>query len=433
MRMYDIISKKRDGGELSDYEIRTLISEYTLGNIPDYQMAAFAMAVYFVGMTERETATLTDAMAHSGDMLDLSRYGTLSVDKHSTGGVGDKTTLIVAPIVAALGGKVAKMTGRGLGYTGGTADKLEAIPGFQIALPPEVFLAQVDKIGIAVTAQSGNLAPADKKLYALRDVTATVESIPLIASSIMSKKLASGAHSIILDVKVGSGSFNKTPEIAEKLADTMIKIGTACGRNVVAVLTDMNVPLGNNIGNSLEVQEAIALLKGEKHEDLRAVCVELAANMLSLCNGWDVSYAKSKVNDAIEGGLALDKFKEWISAQGGDAKCVDDFSLFPDSAVKYEVPAAGDGYIAEMDAKKIGALSVTLGAGREKKEDDIDLSAGIRLNKKIGDYVKKGETIAVLHTSSAEKAAEAAKVLLDITKLSDTPQTKPPLIYKVMR
>ena len=433
MRMYDIISKKQNNIELTEAEIRWMISEYTAGTIPDYQMSAFAMAVYFNGMTKHETAVLTDAMANSGDTLDLSRYGDRSVDKHSTGGIGDKTTIVVAPVVASLGGIVAKMTGRGLGHTGGTADKLESIPGFNIILSEESFLRQVDEIGIAVTAQSGNLAPADKKLYALRDVTATVESTPLIASSIMSKKLASGAHSIVLDVKVGSGSFNKTPEIAVDLAKTMIEIGTSCGRNVTAVLTDMNLPLGKNIGNSLEVQEAIDVLKGSGPSDLKTVCVELASNMLVLSNKWDIDHAREQVNKAIKSGSALQKFREWITAQGGNAECIDDYSLFPNSSVKYEVRAAKTGYISDMNAEKLGLISVALGAGREKKEDNIDFSAGIVLEKKLGDYVNENDVIAVLHTSSLDKAVAAEKTLLEITVISDKKTDIPPLIYSVLK
>ena len=320
MRMYDIIEKKRNGHELNENEIRFFIKGFTEGTIPDYQASALMMAIYFQGMTEKETVCLTDAMAKSGDTVDLSRFGTLSVDKHSTGGVGDKTSLIVGPIVASLGGKVSKMSGRGLGHTGGTVDKLESITGYNTTLTNEEFLNQVENVGVAIIGQSGNLTPADKKLYALRDVTATVDSIPLITSSIMSKKLAAGSHNIVLDVKAGSGAFMKTLDDAEALAEQMVKIGKSCNRNIAAVITDMNSPLGNAIGNSLEVIEAVKVLKGEVKNDLYEVSVQLATLMLSLCFGWSEAEAEEKVISAIENGSAFSKMKEWIKAQGGDEK-----------------------------------------------------------------------------------------------------------------
>ncbi len=433
MRMVDAIEKKRDGGELSDEEIRWIIQGYTAGSIPDYQMSAFAMAVYFCGMSGRETAAMTNAMSHSGETMDLSRFGNLSVDKHSTGGVGDKTTLIVAPVVAALGGKVAKMTGRGLGFTGGTADKLESIPGFQTALPIDAFLKQVEAIGIAVVTQSADLAPADKKLYALRDVTATVESIPLIASSIMSKKLAAGARSIVLDVTVGSGAFCKTMDRAEALANEMIGIGRASGRRVAAVITDMDVPLGHAIGNALEVQEAIRVLRGEPCPDLRAVCTELAATMLSLCHGWELAQSREKVSATISGGAALNKFKEWIARQGGDTRCVDDFSLFPQPSCSRDILSPQAGCIAAMDTEHVGAICVSLGAGRAKKDDTIDPAAGIYLHKKTGDFVQKGEHIATLFATKSDGFQEAESALLQALTWSTSALEPHPLIYKTLQ
>ena len=319
MRMVDLIEKKRDGGVLTDDEIRFIIRGFTDGSIPDYQMSAFAMTVFYKGMTDHETAVLTDAMMHSGDTVDLSRFGDKSVDKHSTGGVGDKTTLIVAPIVSSLGGKMAKMSGRGLGHTGGTVDKLESIPGYQTTLSADAFMRQVEQVGVAVIGQSGNLTPADKKLYALRDVTATIDSLPLITSSIMSKKLAAGAHSIVLDVKIGSGAFMKTLEDGQKLAESMVRIGRACGRNVVAVMSNMDIPLGFYIGNALEVREAVEVLQGHGCPDLTGVCITLAANMLHLCNGWPIEEATKQAQEAISSGRAFEQMKRWIAAQGGDA------------------------------------------------------------------------------------------------------------------
>ncbi len=427
MRMYDIIHKKRDGGELSNSEISYVINGYTKGEIPDYQMSAFAMTVFYKGMNDRETGALTDAMARSGDMVDLSRFRKLSVDKHSTGGVGDKTTLIVVPIVAALGGKVAKMSGRGLGHTGGTVDKLESIEGYKTTMSPEAFLTQVDNIGVAVIGQSGNLAPADKKLYALRDVTATVDSIPLIASSIMSKKIAAGAHSIVLDVKVGSGAFMKTEEEAVKLAEKMVDIGFECKRQVTALITNNDIPLGYAIGNALEVKEAIAVLKGESYPDLTKVCVALSSNMLSLCHGWDIKESEEKVLDALNSGKAFDKFKEWITAQGGNVSWIDNINLFPQSAVEYHVKAQDD-----MDAEKIGIAGVMLGAGRERKDDFIDPSAGIILKAKVGDYVKKSDVIADFYTNKAEKIESALEQFLSALKLGQQKPVEQPLIYRTI-
>ena len=433
MRMVDLIEKKRDGAALSDAEIRFIISGFTDGSIPDYQMAAFAMAVFFRGMNDHETAVLTDAMMHSGDTIDLGRFGDKSVDKHSTGGVGDKTTLIVAPIVATLGGKMAKMSGRGLGHTGGTVDKLESIPGFHTTLSADDFMHQVEQVGVAVIGQSGNLTPADKKLYALRDVTATVDSLPLIISSIMSKKLAAGSHSIVLDVKIGSGAFMKTLDDGRKLAEGMVSIGKACGRNVTAVMTNMDIPLGHYIGNALEVMEAVQVLRGEGCADLRAVCVELASNMLMLCNGWDEAAARARVEDAIASGAAFETMKKWIAAQGGDARALEDFSLLPQASVVYEVKAPRSGYIRAMDTQKVGEASAVLGAGRQKKEDVIDYAAGIVLSKKTGDYVEAGETLATLYTNQAQTLAGSETLLLDALRWGEEAPAQEKLILGIVR
>ena len=429
MRMYDIIKKKRDGGALSKEEIDFFIKGYVDGSIPDYQASAFCMAVFYSGMTEEETASLTLSMAHSGDTVDLSRFGTLSADKHSTGGVGDKTTLIVAPICASLGCVMAKMSGRGLGHTGGTIDKLESIEGFNTALSPEEFFTQVEKTGIAVVGQTGNLTPADKKLYALRDVTATVDSLPLIASSIMSKKLAAGAHNIVLDVKCGSGAFMKTPEDAEALATEMVKIGKMCGRNTRAVITNMNRPLGNNIGNALEVQEAIDVLKNSGPEDLREVCLALATEIVASTKGISREEAEILTNDALTSGKAYNKFIEWVKAQGATQNELS----FKKADYSYDVNSETDGYIVSSDAEKIGISAVILGAGREKKEDTIDMSAGIILNKKTGDKVTKGDTIATLYSCNKNSFEGAKKQFLDALEFSENEPIKEPLIYKVVK
>ena len=391
------------------------------------------MAIYFQGMTDEETSILTDAMAHSGDTVDLSRFGTLSADKHSTGGVGDKTSLIVVPTVAALGAKVAKMSGRGLGHTGGTVDKLESIPGYQTAMDGESFLAQVEKVGLAVVGQSGNLTPADKKLYALRDVTATVDSIPLITSSIMSKKLAAGSHNIVLDVKVGSGAFMKTPEMAKELAEKMVTIGKLCGRNIAAVLSNMDVPLGHNIGNALEVKEAIAVLKGESRGDLREVCVALASNLISMVLSLPLEEAEKRVNQVLDDGTAYEKFCEWIEAQGGDVRYVRDLSLFPEAPIIYEVKSPVTGYLEAMDAEVIGLTSVMLGAGRETKEADIDYSAGIVLGKKVGEAVKEGETLCTFYTARADAIEAAKERFLSSLTFGEEKPAEAPLIYEVVR
>ena len=432
MRMYDIILKKRNGEELTDGEIAFFIDGYTRGEIPDYQASALMMAIFYKGMTDRETVCLTDRMAHSGDTVDLSRFGEMSVDKHSTGGVGDKTSLIVAPIVASLGGKVTKMSGRGLGHTGGTVDKLESISGYNTSLTPDAFLSQVERVGMAIIGQTGNLTPADKKLYALRDVTATVDSIPLITSSIMSKKIAAGSHNIVLDVKVGSGAFMKTPRDAEILAEKMVEIGKACGRNIAAVITDMDSPLGNNVGNALEVAETVSVLKNEKKGDLREVSVALATEMVSLVFGLKHDEAEKKVVTAIEDGSAFEKMKEWIAAQGGDVAQIEDTSLLPRAKFSFDVLSDTDGYITEMNAEEIGKASVMLGAGRASKEDKIDYAAGIVIHKKVGDEVKKGDLLATLYYDNGSPD-NAAKCYLSALKIEPKQKSTPPLIHKIIR
>ena len=433
MRVYDLIQKKKNGEVLTPAELEFLVRGYTDGTIPDYQMSAFAMAVYFQSMTSAETAALTDAMARSGDTVDLSCFGDLSVDKHSTGGVGDKTTLIVAPLAASLGCKVAKMSGRGLGHTGGTVDKLESIPGYKTTLTGEEFLSQVTDIGVAVIGQSGNLAPADKKLYALRDVTATVDSIPLIASSIMSKKLAAGSHSIVLDVKFGSGAFMKTEEDAAALARAMVDIGTECGRNVTAVLTNMDIPLGCGIGNALEVAEAMQVLRGEGPDDLRRVSLVLAAHMVSLSLGITVDEAMVRVEDALDNGRAWNTFCRWITAQGGDPLVCEDPSRMKQSSLIREVRAPRSGYIIHMNTEKIGEAAVVLGAGRVRKEDDIDPAAGLRILKKTGDLVHEGDALAILHTEREDAFEDGAVRYLDAIAFGEDAPAAMPLISRVIR
>ncbi len=433
MRMYDIIMKKRSGGTLSPEEISFFVKGYTNGSIPDYQASALTMAIYYMGMTDEETVNLTLAMANSGDTVDLSRFGNLSCDKHSTGGVGDKTTLIVAPTVAALGGKLAKMSGRGLGHTGGTVDKLESIDGYKTTLSADEFFSQVEQIGISVIGQSGNLAPADKKLYALRDVTATVDSIPLITSSIMSKKIAAGSHNITLDVKVGSGAFMKTLEDAETLATAMVNIGKGCGRNVSAVLTDMDCPLGDNIGNSLEVIEAVEVLKGEKKGDLYEVSMSLAAELVSKLDGIGFEEAYKKCVDCVESGKALSKMRQWIELQGGDVRLIDNPDLFKKADYTFEVKAQKSGYVQKMDAEQIGNAAAVLGAGRVSKTDNIDFSAGIVLNKKVGDRVEEGEPLCTLYTCNKDKISDAAERYVSAVVIGEEKIDRNPLIYKIIR
>ncbi len=436
MRVYDIIQKKRDNASLTSAEIDYIISGFTRGDIPDYQMSALLMAIYFNGMDARELTELTEAMTRSGDTVDLSAFGDQTVDKHSTGGVGDKTTLIVAPIVATLGGVVAKMSGRGLGHTGGTVDKLEAIPGYRTTMDRAAFLAQVQHHGVAVIGQSGHIAPADKKIYALRDVTATVESIPLIASSIMSKKLAAGAKNIVLDVKAGSGAFMKSVDDARRLAETMVGIGRGAGRRMTAVVTNMDVPLGRAVGNALEVLEAAEVLSRRSSDGLLyQICRELSARMLCLCHGWTYARSCDAVDTCVAEGAALNKFRDWIVGQGGDAGFIDDPSRL--GAAAFQVPfayAGGTGYIAHMDAETIGKAASALGAGREKTGDTIDPLAGIVLQKSTGDFVKNGDTIAVMHTSDERRINDALSYLSHenaLTFSTDKPEPQP-LIYDVV-
>ena len=433
MRMYDIIEKKKHGEDLSENEIYEMINLYTAGKIPDYQMSAFLMAVYFKGMSDKEISDLTDAMATSGDTVDLSDFGALSVDKHSTGGVGDKTTLIVTPIVSAAGGIVAKMSGRGLGHTGGTVDKLESFPGFRTSLSPEEFTEQVKRCNLAVIGQSANLAPADKMLYALRDVTATVDSIPLIASSIMSKKLAAGTRSIVLDVKCGSGAFMGTPEKAKLLAQTMVKIGKSRGRNTAALITNMDIPLGHAIGNALEVKEAISVLKGEGPQDLREVCLALASLMLELSLGLQKENAEKLALETLESGKAYEKFLEWITMQGGDSSYAEDTSKFGKSKFVQNVIAKNDGYVVSCNAEIVGLAAMKLGAGRETKDDLIDFKAGIELLKKPGAYVKVGDVMAKLYTDKADAVSSAEELVLSAFTFGNTSPDRYDMIYDTVR
>ena len=432
MRMYDLIEKKKHGGELTREEIFEMITLYTADRIPDYQMSALMMAIWFNGMTDEETFTLTEAMAKSGDTVDLSRFGDRSVDKHSTGGVGDKTTLIVAPIVAAAGGIVAKMSGRGLGHTGGTVDKLESFPGFRTSLSPEEFADQSERVGLAVIGQSANLAPADKKLYALRDVTATVDSLPLIASSIMSKKLAAGTRSIVLDVKCGSGAFMREPEDAKRLAETMVQIGIANGRNTAAVITNMDIPLGHAIGNAMEVTEAIEVLRGGGPEDLRTVCLTLATRMIALSCQKTVEEAEAIAHDCLYSGKAYQKFCAWIEAQGGDASYAKNPALFGTAAHTLEITADADAYISACNAEMIGTAAMILGAGRQTKDSVIDPRAGILLLKKPGDAVQAGDVIAKLFTERAETLEASANTVRAALTFSSTPTRQQPLIFAVI-
>ncbi len=432
MHIYDIITKKKRGEELSDEEIKFFIEAYTRGDIPDYQASALLMAICWRGCTTTETATLTQAICDSGDVIDLSPLGDTTVDKHSTGGVGDKTTLILAPIVASLGATVAKMSGRGLGHTGGTVDKLESFPGYKTSLSPDEFMSQVKRCGIAVIGQSGNLAPADKKLYALRDVTATVDSVPLITSSVMGKKLAAGSRSIVLDVKCGSGSFMKSPEDATSLARNMVDIGYARGRRVSAFITSMDVPLGHAVGNILEVKEAIEVLSGRGPKDLCEVALSLASEMIHLSLGIEPLEARRKCERAVADGTALKKFCEWISEQGGDATYAISPELFPKAALVYELRAERDGYVTAMNTEAIGLSAVALGAGRATKDDVIDLTAGIIIEKKTGDAVKAGELIATLHTSTKERALDAEKIYRSALSIGDEKPESFPLIYNVI-
>ncbi|MEK3950402.1 pyrimidine-nucleoside phosphorylase [Paenibacillus sp. FSL H7-0703] len=428
MRMVDLIEKKRDGKELSTEEINFIIQGYTQGEIPDYQVSALAMSIFFKDMTERERADLTMAMVHSGDTIDLSAIEGVKVDKHSTGGVGDTTTLVLAPLVAALDIPVAKMSGRGLGHTGGTIDKLEAIAGFHVEISKDEFVDLVNRSKIAVIGQSGNLTPADKKLYALRDVTATVNSISLIASSIMSKKIAAGSDAIVLDVKTGAGAFMKTVDDAKALAHAMVSIGNNVGRKTMAVISDMSQPLGVAIGNSLEVKEAIDTLRGQGPKDLEELCMTLGSQMVFLAGKADsLENAEEKLKEVIRNGKALEKFKEFIANQGGDASVVDHPERLPQAQYLIEVPAKQDGVVAEIVADEIGTAAMLLGAGRATKESEIDLAVGLMLNKKVGDAVQKGDSLVTIHANREDVAQVLEKIYANI-RIADHAEA-PVLIY----
>ncbi|HET7615423.1 MAG TPA: pyrimidine-nucleoside phosphorylase [Bacillales bacterium] len=433
MRMVDLIEKKRDGEELSSEEIRWMIEGYTSGNIPDYQMSAMAMAIFFRDMNEREIADLTLAMADSGDKLDLSPIHGVKVDKHSTGGVGDKTSLIVGPLVAASGVPVAKMSGRGLGHTGGTIDKLEAIPGLQTELSRQVFIHNVNQWKMAIAGQSGNLTPADKKLYGLRDVTATVNSIPLIASSIMSKKIASGADAIVLDVKTGSGAFMKTLEGSKRLAERMVEIGNNLGRKTIAVISDMNEPLGYEVGNANEVLEAVDVLRGRGEQRLTEICLTLAAYMTVSGGAYsDFETAHAELEKMLKSGAALEAFKRFIEAQGGESAFVEDATKLPQPAHRISLKAERDGFVEGIDAESVGIAAMLLGAGRKTKEDVIDHAVGITLKKKVGAEVKEGELVAVLN-SNTKDVAESMEVLRGAFRIGRSRPVPQPMVYEVIK
>jgi pyrimidine-nucleoside phosphorylase len=434
MRAVDIIAKKRDGGELSAAEIDFFIQSFVRDEVPDYQAAAWLMAVYLQGMSRQETIDLTMAMARSGQMLDLEEIAPLVVDKHSTGGVGDKTTIALAPLVASAGLPVGKMSGRGLGHTGGTLDKLESIPGFQADITTAEFLAQLRTAGVVVCGQTADLAPADGKLYALRDVTATISCLPLIASSIMSKKIASGANAIVLDVKVGRGAFMKTKEEATALAHLMVEIGQGVGRRVRAVLSDMNQPLGRAVGNALELKEALDTLHGHGPDEFLEHCLNVAGQMLILGGkAQEAEEARAILLDTLHSGQALAKFKEWIAAQGGDLAAVDDPSRLPQAAIVQDVPAPRAGYVAGIDAMEVGLTAMLLGAGRAKKGDPIDHAVGVVLQAKIGDEVKRGEPLLTIHANDGQKLVQAQEKLLAAYTWSKEPVQAPPLLYEIIQ
>lgn len=431
MRMVDLIVKKQEGKELTKEEICFIIEGFTNGTIPDYQMSAFAMAVFFQDMTDQERMEMTMAMAESGDQIDLSSIEGIKVDKHSTGGVGDTTTLVLAPLVASAGVPVAKMSGRGLGHTGGTIDKLESVPGFHVEISEERFMELVNENKVAVVGQSGDLTPADKKLYALRDVTGTVNSLPLIASSIMSKKIASGADAIVLDVKVGAGAFMKTPEDAEELAHAMVSIGNLAGRKTMAIISDMSQPLGRAVGNALEVQEAIETLKGNGPEDLQELCLELGAQMVFLGGKAEsIDAAKALLKEKLANGEALVKFKTFLSAQDGNPAVVDNYDLFPQARIIKDIAATESGYVTEITADDVGVAAMKLGAGRATKESEIDLAAGLILHKKVGDYVEKGDAIATLY-ANIDKTEEAEEMVRQAYHYGET-RVEPALIHKII-
>jgi pyrimidine-nucleoside phosphorylase len=432
MRMVDLIEKKRDGEELTSEEISFFIEQYTNGNIPDYQVSALLMAIYFQDMTDRERADLTLAMVESGDQIDLSGIEGIKVDKHSTGGVGDTTTLVLGPLVAACGVPVAKMSGRGLGHTGGTIDKLEAIEGFHVELTTEQFTKQVNELKLAVIGQSGNLTPADKKLYALRDVTGTVNSIPLIASSIMSKKIAAGADAIVLDVKTGEGAFMKTVEDARSLARAMVQIGNNVGRQTMAIISDMSQPLGFAIGNSLEVKEAIDTLRGKGPADLTELCLVLGSQMVVVGGkAKDLDEARAMLLKVIEDGSAIEILKDFIAGQGGNPAVVDSPDLLPQAKFTFEVPAKESGYVSFIEADEVGTAAMLLGAGRATKESEIDLAVGIVLHKKVGDAVKPGESLATIHANT-ENVDQVLAILYKYIEFSKEPTKAPNLIEEII-
>ena len=434
MQMTDLLAKKRDGGALSTEEIDFMIQGYTRGSIPDYQMSAMCMAILLRGMDDRETLDMTMSMMHSGETLDLSPIRGVKADKHSTGGVGDKTSLVLCPMVAAAGLKVAKMSGRGLGHTGGTIDKLESFPGFSTAISEETFFRSVNEIGIAIMGQTADLVPADKKIYALRDVTGTVPSIPLIVSSIMSKKLASGADVIVLDVKCGDGAFMKTEADARRLAEGLTRVGRLAGRCCAAVITDMDQPLGYAVGNAVEVREAIAVLRGEEEGELLELCLTLGGCMMAEAGfAASIDEARERLLGTIRDGSALGKLAAMVEAQGGDARAVYDPSLLPDAAVKREVPAETGGYVRHIRAEQVGLVSMHLGGGRVTKEDTIDLSVGVVLHKKVGDRMEPGESLGTIHASDPVKAEQAAELLRGCFELSSEPVEKPAFIKAIIR
>lgn len=434
MLMTDLIATKRDGGELSTEEIDFMIQGYTRGDIPDYQMSAMCMAILLRGMNDRETLDMTMSMMHSGETLDLSPIDGMKADKHSTGGVGDKTSLVLCPMVAACGLKIAKMSGRGLGHTGGTIDKLESFPGFHTGISEERFFKNVNEIGISIMGQTADIDPADKKIYALRDVTGTVPSIPLIVSSIMSKKLASGADIIVLDVKCGSGAFMKTLDEAKKLAEGLTRVGRLAGKKCAAVITDMDQPLGSAVGNALEVKEAIAVLKGEKQGDLLELCLSIGSLMLAEAGMVEsVEQGRERLLVSIADGSALNKLAQMVAAQDGDSRAVYDTSMLPDAAVKLPVSASRAGYVRRIEAEQVGLVSMHLGGGRVTKESEIDLSVGVVLDKKVGDYVTEGESLGTIHAASMEKAQQAAELLRGCFELSDEAVTRPEFIKAVVR
>lgn len=433
MRIYDIIRKKRDGHELSKEEINFFVEKYSKNEIPDYQASALLMAIYINKMNKQETVYLTEAMMNSGDVIDLSAIKGIKVDKHSTGGVGDKTTIALAPLVASCGAPVAKMSGRGLGHTGGTLDKLEAIPGFSIEMDAEKFINSVNEKNIAVCGQTATIAVADKKMYALRDVTATVDNISLIAASIMCKKLASGSNAILLDVKTGDGAFMKTLEDSFELAKAMVDIGCGMGRETIGMITNMDEPLGFAVGNSLEVIEAIETLKGNGPKDFVMLCETLGAYMLVLakvCESFEEG--KKMIQDAISSGRALEKLKEFIENQGGDKRVVDDYDLLPKSKNIVPIKSPKSGYISKIEAEEIGVSAMILGAGRETKEDELDLSAGIVLQKKVGDYVNKGDILAYMHYNKEEKFEQAKERFINAYEIVDDKTQPKKLIYGVV-